>query len=55
MATIQPRLVASTILMSGAFDQDANERIGLGCGAVLGKPFDLRALTRTITELAQLG
>lgn len=53
MATIQPRLVAGTVLMSGAFDQDANDRIGLGCGAVLGKPFDLRALTRTLTDLAR--
>lgn len=53
MAELQPRLVPGTILMSGALEQDAHERIGLGCGAVLGKPFDLRTLTRTITDLAQ--
>lgn len=55
MAAIQPHLVPGTILMSGALDQESNARIGLGCGAVLGKPFDLRALTRTITGLAQRG
>lgn len=55
MAAIQPHLVPGTILMSGALDQDAHDRIGLGCGAVLNKPFDLRTLTRTITELAQRG
>ena len=55
MTGLQPHLVPSTILMSGALEEDANERIGLGYGAALNKPFDLRALTQTITRLAQRG
>jgi CheY-like chemotaxis protein len=55
MTGLQPHLVPGTILMSGALEEDANERIGLGYGAALNKPFDLRALTQTITRLAQRG
>ncbi len=53
MAAIQPQLIPGTILMSGALDQDAHDTIGRGCGTVLNKPFDLRTLTRTITQMVQ--
>ncbi len=51
MARLRPGLVARTVLISGALEEDAGGEIGAGYGAALQKPFDLKELLRTFTAL----
>ena len=52
MARLRPGLMARTILMSGALEEDSNDEIGQGYAASLQKPFDLKSLAQLDSKLA---